>query len=72
MRQYRREFSPSYSLNKRNFVPEAGDDPVVEADILFSPLCEDLGRGYFRFDPQVRALFSKTWLRIILLNLNRE
>ena len=43
-------------LLKRNFVPEAGDDPVVEADVLFSPLCEDLGRGYFRFDPRVRAL----------------
>jgi len=43
-------------LLKRNFVPEAGEDPTIEADILFSPLCEELGRGYFRFDPQVRAL----------------
>ena len=43
-------------LLKRNFVPEAGDDPALEADILFSNLCEELGRGYFRFDPQVRAL----------------
>lgn len=43
-------------LIKRNFVPEVGDDPVLEADILFSPLCEDLGRGFFRFDPQVRSL----------------
>jgi hypothetical protein len=43
-------------LLKRNFVPEAGDDPTVEADILFSALCEELGRGYFRFHPQVRAL----------------
>jgi hypothetical protein len=43
-------------LLKRNFVPEAGDDPIVEADVLFSPLCEELGRGYFKFDPQVRAL----------------
>ena len=43
-------------LLRRNFVPEAGDDPVLEADILFSPLCEELGRGFFRFYPQVRSL----------------
>jgi len=43
-------------LLKRNFVPEAGDDPTLEADILFSPLCEELGRGFFSFDPQVRSL----------------
>ena len=43
-------------LLKRNFVPEAGDDPTIEADILFSPLCEELGRGFFSFDPQVRSL----------------
>src|SRR4051812_33956199 len=43
-------------LLKRNFVPEAGDDPAVEADVLFSPLCEEMGRGFFKFDPQVRAL----------------
>lgn len=43
-------------LLKRNFVSEAGDDPTTEVDVLFSPICEDLGRGFFRFDPQVRTL----------------
>lgn len=43
-------------LLKRNFVPEAGDDPTTEVDLLFSPLCEHMGRGFFRFDPQVRIL----------------
>src|SRR5437763_5741632 len=43
-------------LLKRNFVPAAADDPTTEADVLFSSLCEDLGRGYFQFDPQVRTL----------------
>jgi hypothetical protein len=43
-------------LLRRNFVPEAAGYPALEADILFSPLCEELGRGYFKFDPQVRAL----------------
>jgi hypothetical protein len=43
-------------LLKRNFVPEAGDDPTAEVDTLFSPICEDLGRGYFRFHPHVRTL----------------
>jgi hypothetical protein len=43
-------------LIKRNFVSEAKDDPTTEVDVLFSPFCEDLGRGYFRFDSQVRSL----------------
>lgn len=43
-------------LLKLNFVPEALDNPVVEADILLSQLCEDLGAGYFQFDPDVKEL----------------
>ena len=43
-------------LIKRNFVPEAADDPAVEADVLLSSLCEDLGGHYFQFDPEVQRL----------------
>jgi len=43
-------------LLRRNFVPETGNDSTSEVDVLFSPICEDLGRGYFRFDPQARTL----------------
>ncbi len=43
-------------LLRLNFVPEAGNRYDIEADVLLSPLCEDLGNGYFQFDPQVRSL----------------
>ena len=49
-------------LLKRNFVPEAGDDPTIEVDVLFSPICEDLGRGYFRFDPHVKIQKARSSL----------
>ena len=43
-------------LLKLNFVPEAGDDAAVEADVLLAPFSDDLGGGYFQFDPEVRRL----------------
>jgi hypothetical protein len=43
-------------LLRLNFVPEVGNRHDIEADVLLSPLCEDLGNGYFQFDPQVRSL----------------
>jgi hypothetical protein len=43
-------------LLKLNFVPEAADDPAVEADVLLAPFSDDLGGGYFQFDPEVRRL----------------
>ena len=42
-------------LLRLNFVPEASADPAVEADVLFATFCEDLGNGYFRFEPSVRS-----------------
>lgn len=48
-------------LLRLNFVPEAGYD--AEADLLFSPFTEDMGRGYFEFDSAVR--------RLLLENLDR-
>jgi hypothetical protein len=39
-----------------NFVPEAVGDLAVEADVLFAPFCEELGNGYYRFDPAARLL----------------
>lgn len=51
------DFQPELlHLLKRNFVPEAADDPTAEADVLFAPFCEDMGGGYFRFDQQMRSL----------------
>ena len=51
------DFQPELlHLLKRNFVPEAADDATAEADVLFAPFCEDMGRGYFRFDPGMRSL----------------
>ena len=41
---------------KRNFVLEAFDEPSVEADVLFSPLCNHLGGGYYQFDEEIRQL----------------
>src|SRR5215216_337858 len=43
-------------LLRLNFLGREFHSPSVEADVLFSPLCEDLGGGYFQFDPQVRTL----------------
>ncbi len=42
------------NLLKVNFVPEAGDDLSVDADVLLSPLVEATAAGYFRLDPEVR------------------
>jgi tetratricopeptide (TPR) repeat protein len=62
-------------LIKVNFVPEARDDYTVEADLLLSPLCKDIGRGYFQFDPQVRLLLLdnlvKTYAAEKVPRLNR-
>jgi hypothetical protein len=46
-------------LLRLNFVPEAIDDPAVEADVLFAPFCESLGNGYFRFDAHARRHLVK-------------
>ena len=43
-------------LLKLNFLPRELHDPAAEADVLFSPLCEEVGRGYFEFGPHVRSL----------------
>jgi hypothetical protein len=43
-------------LLRLNFLPEASRDPAVEADVLLAPFCEDMGGGYFQFDPEVRRL----------------
>lgn len=41
-------------LLRLNFVPEAGPDGAVEADVLFAPFCQDLGNGYYRFGTHAR------------------
>lgn len=46
-------------LLRLNFVPEAGDDPSVEADVLFAPFCAHLGGGYYRFDDHARRQLLK-------------
>jgi hypothetical protein len=43
-------------LLKLNFLPRELHDAAAEADVLFSPLCEEVGRGYFEFGPHVRSL----------------
>lgn len=43
-------------LLKLNFLPRELHDPAAEADVLFSPLCEETGRGYFEFGPHARTL----------------
>ena len=43
-------------LLKLNFLPRELHEPAAEADVLFSPLCEETGRGYFEFGPHVRTL----------------
>ncbi|HEY0014859.1 MAG TPA: TIR domain-containing protein [Longimicrobium sp.] len=43
-------------LLKLNFVPEAVDDTAAEADVLLAPFTDDLGGGYFQFDPEIRRL----------------
>jgi tetratricopeptide (TPR) repeat protein len=43
-------------LLKLNFVPEAADDSAVEADVLLASFTDDIGGGYFQFDPEVRRL----------------
>ncbi len=43
-------------LLRLNFLPEAANDPAVEADVLLASFCEDIGGGYFQFDPEVRQL----------------
>lgn len=42
------------NLIKVNFVPEAGDDLTVDADVLLSPLVKSTGAGLHRLDPEVR------------------
>ena len=42
------------NLTKVNFLPEAGDDLMVDADVLFSPLVEPQGAGFYRLDREVR------------------
>jgi hypothetical protein len=42
------------NLIKVNFLPEAGDDLTVDADVLFSPLIESTGAGFHKLDPEVR------------------
>ena len=42
------------NLLKVNFMPEAGGDLSVDADVLLSPLVEATGGYYFRLDPEVR------------------
>ncbi|MFZ1415770.1 MAG: formylglycine-generating enzyme family protein [Defluviicoccus sp.] len=42
------------NLLKINFVPEAGADFSVDADVLLSPAVEAVGGGYFRLDPELR------------------
>ena len=43
-------------LLRLNFIPEPLGGPVLEADVLLSPLCEDMGGGYYQFDPEIRRL----------------
>lgn len=43
-------------LLKLNFLPRELHDPAAEADVLFSPLCEEVGRGYFEFGAHARTL----------------
>lgn len=43
-------------LLKLNFLPRELHDASTEADVLFSPLCEEVGRGYFEFGPHARTL----------------
>ena len=43
-------------LVKLNFLVETANDPSVESDVLLAPFCEEIGAGYYQFDPQVRAL----------------
>jgi hypothetical protein len=42
------------NLIKVNFVGEAGSDLSVDADVLFSPVVEGFGAGYYRMDPEIR------------------
>jgi hypothetical protein len=42
------------NLTKLNFIPEGGDDLMVDADVLFSPLVKGLGAGFYRLDPEIR------------------
>ena len=42
------------NLLRVNFLPEAGRDASIDADLLFSPLCEHSGAGYYRMDTEVR------------------
>jgi tetratricopeptide (TPR) repeat protein len=51
-------------LLKRNFVPEVKNEYTVEADVLLSPLCIDIGRGYFQFDSQVRLLLLDNLVKV--------
>src|SRR3712207_3328707 len=43
-------------LLKLNFLPRELHDPAAEADVLFSPLCEEVGPCYFEFGQHVRTL----------------
>ncbi len=42
------------NLLRVNFLPEAGRDASIDADLLFSPLCEHSGAGFYRMDAEVR------------------
>ena len=43
------------NLIKMNFLPEAGSDLSVDADVLFSSLSEGMGGGFYRLDQEVRG-----------------
>jgi hypothetical protein len=43
-------------LLRLNFIPESLGGSVLEADVLLAPLCEDMGGGYYQFDPEIRRL----------------
>ncbi len=40
-------------LIRLNFIPEA--DMPAESDVLLADFCQDLGGGYYRFDPEVQS-----------------
>jgi tetratricopeptide (TPR) repeat protein len=42
------------NLAKLNFLPEARGDLSLDADVLFAPVVESLGAGYFRLDGELR------------------
>ncbi|HKH44631.1 MAG TPA: toll/interleukin-1 receptor domain-containing protein [Thermoanaerobaculia bacterium] len=48
-------FRPGFlHLLRLNFIREASHE--TEADVLLAPFCEDIGGGYYQFDPEARRL----------------